>query len=183
MNRQCAFGRSSIFPNRWTKSLFAPSLRVVFPTNAAVNWVHWDTAVKTVLIGSRSRIQIYLIVDYFASMLLLVPQVEGERKTSYLPVTKWQCVSVCVCPAGDHPSRKGWIWLHHLLRFPCEGAGCWSRQVLHVHVGVNESQLSSKSMLFKFWSPYCSGLKMLESFFNFYSAFLTASPRIIHLYI
>lgn len=45
-------------------------------------------------------------------------------------------------PAGDHPSRKGWIWFHHLLGFPCEGAGCRSRQVLHEDDGEFPHQRS-----------------------------------------
>lgn len=69
-------------------------------------------------------------------MLLLVPQVVGVQRDVLSSCHKMTAVHASVCSTGDHPSRKGWIWLHHLLRFACEGAGCWSRQVMHVHVCV-----------------------------------------------
>lgn len=61
-----------------------------------------------------------------------VPQVlRGWESSCRLFHKVTPVVFLCVCPAGDHPSRKGWIWLHHLLGFPGEGAGCRSRQVSH----------------------------------------------------
>lgn len=49
LNWQRAFVRIHFILNGWTMSAFPPSLGLVFPADTA-NWVHRETAVRTVLI-------------------------------------------------------------------------------------------------------------------------------------
>lgn len=131
---------SLILPNYAPENLLPPSppsSLALFTALVQPIELHGKTAVKTVF--NRKTALIHFTIQggeeagFFASILLLGSsgsQRLGEFLSS-LSQSDSCCVFVCVCPAGDHPSRKGWIWLHHLLGFPCESAGCRSRQVLH----------------------------------------------------
>ena len=79
---------------------FLSSIGVVFHINSA-NWFHRDSSLVTALTGCRRPNQNLLLhpvgrefISLFASMLLLVSQVVGERKRLYLCLIKYVCVFV-----------------------------------------------------------------------------------------
>lgn len=97
----------------------------VSPNSA--NWPHTQNAARTVLIG-RSRIQIASVVlregnRLFCQRATVISSADRGRGRERSSLSK----GLCACLAGDHPSRKGRIWIHHLLGFPRESAGCRSR--------------------------------------------------------
>lgn len=109
MHRYKLAVRLSRTTNNSSFFLFLFIFRVVFPTNSA-NWVHQETAVKTLFIGSRSRIQIYLLVPQegnwlFARQWLLVTHAVGVGLIFFKFISfvtfgsqnNCLCLFMCVC--------------------------------------------------------------------------------------